>query len=134
MLRAADRRAFTLLEMLLAVALFAVGTVAVMELLHRAQAGQADGENVLVATHLAHRCQEALQNVSYVNLASQANTVCTVPSGGAFTRFTRTVTVTPMTSTAPYSTANLTQLDVQIAWTAAGGSANVTLSTLRAAN
>jgi prepilin-type N-terminal cleavage/methylation domain-containing protein len=131
-----ETRGFTLLEMMLALALFAVGTVAAMDLLHRGQTATTDGENTLLALSLARRCQEALRNVAYASLAGQANTVCTVPSGASFSRFTRTVTVTPMTSTSPYNTANLTQVDVQIAWPTQGasGTTNVTLSALRCAN
>ena len=122
------------MELMLAILLFAVGTVAAMELFHRAQAGSTDGENVLIATQLAYGCQAALRNVAYGSLAARANTVCTIPSAAAFSRFSRTVTVTPQTTTSPYNTANLTRLDVQIFWNAPGGTTDVTLSTLRAAN
>ena len=127
---------FTLLEMMLSLVLLAVGTVALIEAFQRGQAGATDGENVLIATFLVQRCQETLRNVAYASLASQANTACTIPSGAAFSRFTRTVTVTPLTSVAPYNTSRLTQLDVLIAWPAAGsaGSTNVTLSTMRSAD
>lgn len=125
---------FTLLEMMLALVLFAVGTVAAMELFHRAQAGSTDGENILLATQIAHGCQAALRNVAYGNLAAQADTVCTIPSGAAFSRFSRTVTVTPQTTTAPYNTANLTRLDVRIFWNTPGGTTDVTLSAIRSAN
>lgn len=122
--------------MMLALALFAVGTVAAMDLLHRGQTATTDGENTLLALSLARRCQEALRNVAYASLAGQANTVCTIPSGASFSRFTRAVTVTPMTSTSPYNTATLTQVDVQIAWPTQGasGTTNVTLSALRSAH
>ncbi len=121
---------------MLALVLLAIGTVALIEVFQRAQAGSTDGENVLIATLLAQRCQETLRNVTYANLASQANTACTIPSGASFSRFTRTVTVTTLTAVAPYNTANLTQLDVRIAWPAQGaaGTTNVTVSTLRSAN
>jgi len=118
----------------MAIIVFAIGTVAAMELFHRAQAGSTDGENVLIATQLAQGCQAALRNVPYGNLAAQANAVCTIPSGAAFSRFSRTVTVTPQTTTAPYNTPNLTRLDVRIFWDAPGGIADVTLSAIRSAN
>ena len=122
--------------MMLALTLFAVGTVAVMDLLHRSQTATTDGDNALLAVSLARRCQESLRNVTYANLASQANTVCTIPAGASFIRFTRTATITPLTSTSPYNTANLTQVDVQISWPTQGASSttNVTLSTLHSAN
>ena len=114
--------------------IFAIGTTAVIELLQRSHMGMADGENVLVATYVAQRCQEALRNVAYANLAAQASAVCTVPSGAAFSRFSRTVTVTPQTTTAPYNTANLTRVDVQISWSAVGGALSLTLSSLLSAS
>lgn len=111
--------AFTLLEMMLALVLFAVGTVAVMDLLHRAQAGTTDGENVLVATSLAQRCLEELRNVSYASLDAAT---CTVPSG--FTPFTLTKTVAT-------SYTNLKQVVVTASWSAPGGQTNVALQTYR---
>ena len=129
---------FTLLEMMLALVLMAVGTVAIIDLLRGAQAGATDGENVLIATTVAQRCLEGYQRVPYAQLGTaSATTVCNLPASPLiFTKFTPTVTVTPQTSVSPYNTASLTQLDVQVAWAAPGASttANVTLSTLRAAN
>jgi type II secretory pathway pseudopilin PulG len=122
------------LELLLALALFAAGTVAVIELIQRAHGGMAEGENVLTAVHLAQRCQDLLRTVAYGNLVSQASTVCTIPSGAAFARFSRTATATPQTSVPPYNTASLTRVDVQISWPAPGGTASITLSTLRSAS
>ena len=131
-------RGFTLLEMMLALVLFATGTIAAMELLHRAQAGATDGENVLIATQLAERCLEGYRRVPYAQLgAASATTVCNIPASPAiFTSFSPTVTATPQTSVSPYNTASLTRLDVQVAWAAPGASTttNVTLSTLRSAN
>ena len=133
--RSKARSAFTLLEMMLALSLFAAGTVALVELVQRGQSGMAEGENVLTAVHLAHRCQEALRNVPYADLDDDADDVCTIPAGAAFARFTRTVTVTPQTSAPPYNTDDLTRVDVQISWNApgTGQTANVALSALRSA-
>jgi hypothetical protein len=88
-----------------------------------------------VAGFLAQRCQEQLRRLSYASLSTQAtlDAACTVPSPQS-TQFTRSITATAQTSTSPYNTANLTRLDVQVSWTAAGGTPNVTLSTLRANN
>lgn len=109
--------------MMLALALFAAGTVAVMDLLHRAQAGTTDGENVLIATQLAQRRLEELRNVTYASLASEAKASLTSPSG--FTRFSREVTVTT-----PYT--NLKQIVVTVYWTGPGGETNVSMQTYRA--
>jgi len=110
---------FTLLEMMVAITLFAVGTFAVMELLHKGQAAQRDGENTLIATHLAQRCLEELRNVTYANLLTAS---CTMPSG--FTPFSYGLTVTT-----PYT--NLRQLVVTVSWSAPGGTASVNLQSYR---
>jgi len=114
--------AFTLFEMMLALVLFAVGTVSVMDLFHRAQAGATDAENVLIALHLTQRRLEELRNVSYASLASEAKASVTSPAG--FTRFSREVTVTT-----PYT--NLKQVVVAIYWSGPGGETNVALRTYR---
>jgi hypothetical protein len=93
--------------MILALSLFAVGTLAVMDLLHRGQAGITDGENVLIATHLAQRRLEELRNTAYGSLASESEASITSPSG--YSRFCRTVTVTT-----PYT--NLRQIVVTVSW------------------
>ena len=117
-----SRSGFTLLEMMLALVLFAVGTIGVTDLLHRAQAGSTDGEDVLISTGLAQRCLEELRNASYANLET---TTCAVPSGFSPFSLTKTVT-TPST--------NLKQIVVTVSWTATGGQANVALQTYRSAN
>lgn len=115
-------RGFTLLEMMLAIVLFAVGTLAVMELFHRAQAGSSDGENVLVATRLAQARMEELRNVAYASVASEAKAAIASPAG--FSHFDREVAVTT-----PY--ANLKQVVVTVYWDAAGGETSVSLQTHR---
>ena len=102
--------------------LFAVGTVAVVEVLHRAQAGGADGENVLIATHLAQRRLEELRNTAYGSLADESKASVASPSG--YSRFSRQVTITT-----PY--ANLKQILVTVYWTPPGGETSVTLQTYR---
>ena len=114
--------AFTLFEMMLALVLFAVGTVAAVELLQRAQAGGTDAENTLMATGVAQRCLDELRSVSFGSLASAT---CTAPSG--FTQLTPTVTVTPINT-------NLSQVAVTVSWRAPGGPTDVALQTYRSAN
>ena len=113
---------FTLLEMVLALVLFAVGTVAVMDLLHRAQLGSADGERVMIATQLAQRRLEELRATVYASLADESKASISSPSG--FDRFSRKVEVTT-----PYT--NLKQVVVTVYWTGAGGETNVSLQTYR---
>ena len=116
---------------MLALVLFAVGTVAAVELIQRAQAGINDGENVLTATLLAQRRLEELHNASYANLDAQAGTENPV---SGFSAFGRTITVTPMTTTPPYNTAHLKQVAVRVYWNSPGGQADVTLQTLRSSD
>jgi prepilin-type N-terminal cleavage/methylation domain-containing protein len=116
-------RGFTLLELMLAMVLFAAGTLASMELLHRAQAGAADGEHVLLATQLAQRRLEELRNVGYTVLASEAQAPVTDPPG--FSRFSRQVQVSPLFSD------TLREVEVIVSWKAPGGTADVRLHTYR---
>ena len=98
---------FTLLEILLAIVLFAIGTIAAMDLLHRAQAGINDGETTWTATHLAQMRAEELRNTAYASLADEAEARISSPSG--FSQFCRQVTVTT-----PYT--NLKQITVAVSW------------------
>jgi prepilin-type N-terminal cleavage/methylation domain-containing protein len=117
-------RGFTLLELMLAMSLLATGTIAIVELIQRAQMASRDGEQVLIATYLAERRLEELRNVAYASLASEARASVSSPSG--FTQFDRQVTVTT-----PFT--NLRQIVVTVYWDAPGpaGETNVSLQTYR---
>ena len=115
---------FTLLEVMLTLALMASGTVAVIELFQRAHAGVVDGESVLIATHLAQRRLEELRTTTYANLADETKATVANPSG--YSRFSRQVAVTT-----PYS--NLKQVVVTVYWSGPGGETNVILQTYRSA-
>ena len=117
------RAGFTLLEMLLASVLFATGTIAIMSLIQQAHAGMAEGENVLITTHLAKRRLEELRNTAYGSLASESKASVTSPSG--FTRFSRAVTVTDE----PLSLSSLKQIVVTVYWDTQGGEASTSLQT-----
>ena len=112
---------------MVALVLLSVGTVAIIELMQRAHAGQADGENVLIATQLAQRRLEELRNTAYASIASESEARVTSPSG--FTRFCREVNVTT-----PYT--NLRQITITVSWdppdcTTSSSNPNVSLSTYR---
>lgn len=113
---------FTLLEVMLALVLFGVGTVSIIEVMQHAQAGMGDGESVLIATSLAQRRLEELRNTAYASLADEAKASVTSPSG--YERFSRKVEVTT-----PYT--NLKQLVVTVYWTAAGGETSLSLQAYR---
>lgn len=114
--------AFTLLEVMLALALFAASTVSIVEVMQRAQAGTGAGESVLIATHLAQRRLEELRNTAYGSLTDESKASVSSPSG--YTRFSREVTVTT-----PYT--NLKQIVVTVYWTSAGGETSISLRTYR---
>ena len=116
------RAGFTLLEMMLAMALMAIGVLGGMELLHRAEIASGDGENVLIATYLAHARLEELRNVAYASLANEAKAAIASPSG--YGRFSRQVTVTT-----PY--VNLKQVVATVYWNGSGGETSVSLQTYR---
>lgn len=109
---------------MLALTLMSVGTVSLMELLHRSHTGMAEGESVLTATHLAQRRLEELRNATYASLASETKAAISDPAG--YSRFSREVTVTT-----PYT--NLKQVAVVIYWTPPGGETSVSLQTYRSA-
>ncbi len=107
---------------MIALTLFTVGTVAIMDLLHRGQAGSTDGETTMTATFLAQRRMEELRNVAYGSLANESKTAISSPSG--FSQFSRAVTITT-----PYT--NLKQVVVTIYWNEAGGETSLSLQTYR---
>ncbi len=121
-IRAVPPRGISLLEVLLAVILFAGGTVAIVGAVQQSHAGLADSENLLIATHLAQRRLEELRNTAYGSLANESKASVSSPSG--FTRFSRAVTVTT-----PYT--SLKQVVVTVYWTTPAGETNVSLQTYR---
>ena len=124
---------FTLLEVMLALVLFAVGTVAAMSLIHQAQMGSRDGEFDLIATYRAAECLESLRNVTYPTLTVGSGVMTGTPQCGADVAELpqiaggneRSVTIVQ-----PFT--NLKQIMVTISWAAPGsGSADVALQTYR---
>ena len=113
---------FTLLEVMLALVLFAASTVAMVEVMQHAQSVTGDGESVLLATHLAQRRLEELRNTSYGSLTNESKATISSPSG--YSRFSRQVTVTT-----PYT--NLKQVVVTVYWTAEGAETSISLQTYR---
>ena len=113
---------------MLALVLFAVGTVALAELFHRAQVGNDDGEFTFLATNLAQQCLETLRNLTFGSLTVGSGVLSSVtgcsasPSG--LPSGSRSVTVASTTT-------NLKQITVTISWAAPGGTTNVAFGTYR---
>lgn len=120
---------FTFIEILIAIVLFATAMLSALELIQRSLKTFSDGENVLTATFLAQQKLEELRNVSFEALIDETKASITDPVG--FTQFSREVDITTLSSTAPYNTSNLKQIDVYVYWNAPGGETHVTLETLR---
>ena len=99
------RHGFTLIEMMLALTLFAVGTLGVMSVMNEAQRGAADGETSLVGLQLAQKRLGELANVSYASLADESK----AQLSGSYSKFCREVAVTT-----PYT--NLKQIVVTVTW------------------
>ena len=113
---------FTLLEVLLALVLFGVSTVSIIEVMQHAHAGMVDGESILTAASLAQRRLEELRNTAYSSLANESKAAVSTPSG--YSLFSREVTVTT-----PYT--NLKQIVVTVYWTVTGGETSVSVQTYR---
>ena len=122
-------RGFTLIEMMLAMVLVAVGTVAALELFQQAQAGSTDGEFSARATYLSQECLEALRNQTYAGLTVGSGVLSSVSGCGSsasgLPQGSRSVTVTE-----PYVN-QLKRLAVTISWTGigSGSASNVVLYT-----
>ena len=107
---------------MLALVLFAVSTVSIIEVMQHAHAGMVDGESVLTAASLAQRRLEELRNTAYSSLANESKAAVSTPSG--YNRFSREVAVTT-----PYT--NLKQIVVTVYWTVTGGETSVSVQTYR---
>lgn len=123
---------------MLALVLMALGTFAVIELFHRAQQGNADGEHVFIATHAAQECLETLRNLAYGSLTVGIGVLSSVtgcsasPSGLPAPTDGTPPPIRSVTVTEPAT--NLKQIAVTISWAAPGGTTNVALQTYRSAN
>ena len=97
-------RGFTLLEVLLAVLLVAVGFVALSQAFSLGLFASGNNESLLVGTHLAQEKMEEIRNKSYANVTNETRTAVS-----GFSAFDREVVVsTP--------SANLKQVNVSVYW------------------
>jgi type IV pilus assembly protein PilV len=121
-------KGFTLLEVLVASAIFTFGMLAILGMLVTAMGGNAQGRQMTEATNLAASKIEDLKLTPYEDLSilpSYSDTT-TVSNSSVRDTFTRTWTV--YTSIAP--PLKLKKVVVTTSWTAKGKSHSVTVQTL----
>ena len=116
--RESSRRGFTLLEILGALLLLAIGVAALSESFSTGILASSDAENVDLALNIAQAKMETLKNTSFASLASSGPT-----ADANFSNFNVTVAV---------SGTDPKQIDVTVAWNVQGGSTSVALTTRRA--
>lgn len=113
------KRGFTLLEVLLATLITAVGVTALVWAFSSGLFATTDIENVDLALNIAQAQMEVIKNTPYANLAGSGPT-----ADSKFPNFNVTVTV------APGPSANQLQVAVTVSWNVKGGSTSLTLTTL----
>ena len=113
-----SRKGFTLLEVLIAVMLFTIGTLIIMSLFSAALLSGVDPENTGIAMTLAQKRMEEIRNLNFDTQIID-DPKATVPG---FTGFQRSVTVTT-----PYT--DLKRVTVNIYWSYKGGETITTLVT-----
>lgn len=118
-----SNKAFSLLEILVALFIFTVGVVAVVRLFGEGLAVSVDAENTSIASILSRQRLEELRNLDFdTGVVSEAKA-----DVAGFTGFQRQVTVTtPQT--------DLKQVTVTTYWTAKGGEVSTPLTTYLSRN
>lgn len=111
------KKGFTILEVLLALLLFAVGVVSIAGLYSIGLGSSLDAENTGIALSLAHGRAEEIRNKDYASIANEAK--AQVPG---FTAFQRQVAVTE-----PFS--ELKQVTVTVYWPHKGSETSVPVVT-----
>jgi prepilin-type N-terminal cleavage/methylation domain-containing protein len=86
-------RGFTMVELLIALALSMVGLLGLLALQMTAVKGNANSRNYAEATALAQEKLEQLQTLPYANLAASAESNIGANPGSSLTPYTRTVTI-----------------------------------------
>ena len=110
-------RGFTLIEVLIVIALFSTGAVALLQIFSMTLYGGAENENTIVTTALAQEKMEELRNKPYASVSAEAR--AQVPD---YTFFDREVLVTTPIS-------NLKQVTVNVYWKERSGDVKISLVT-----
>lgn len=115
------KKAFTLLEVLLAVVLFTTGIVALLGALNIGIFSVVDLEETTQALNLAQATMECVINRPFDEICN-ANCLNVCASFANFPKFSVSVNVTG---------ADPKQIDVRVSWSVKGGSTAVNLTTLK---
>lgn len=113
-------KGFTLLEVILALAIFSAGIIAIMRVFSIGLASSGGVEDVSLALNIAQKKMEEINNTPFAGITSSgpAPADTTAP----FSRFNVTVDTTGL---------NPKQIDVTVNWNVQGGTTGVVLTTLR---
>ena len=114
------RKAFTLLEILIAIVILTTGVIAVIWAFNAGMFAATDVENVDLALNLAQEKMETIKDTAYAGIANEAKAAVS-----GFPKFQRQVAVT-----APL--ANMKQVVVTVYWNVKNGETSVALTTLAA--
>ena len=111
---------FTLLEIILAIAIFSASIIAIMRAFSSGLASSGDAENVSLAVNIAKEEMEKIKNTSFASISG--NGPVPADTTAPFSRFNVTVDTTG---------SNPKQIDVTVDWNVQGGTAGIVLTTLR---
>jgi len=112
-----NKHGFTLLECLIAAAVFSVSTTIIIGLFSSGFIGGMDAEKTSVAMNLAQQRMELIRNIAFDDIADEAKADVT-----GFTGFQREVAVTE-------DPTDLKQVTVTVYWTHKGDEITVPIST-----
>lgn len=115
-----NKEGFTLLEIILALALFSAGIIAIMRVFSSGLVSSRDVEDMSLALNIAQKKMEEIKNIPFAGIISSGP--APADSTAPFSKFNATVNVTGI---------NPKQIEVTINWNVQGGTTGVMLTTLR---
>ncbi len=111
------KKGFTLLEVLIAVIILAAGAIAIVKGCNTIMTSASGAEDAALAVYIAQAKMEGIRNTAFASIAN-----ISPAQDPNFPGFTVAATV---------SGADPKQVDVTVTWSARGGQAGITLTTLR---